>query len=336
MNHEVLKHQVLTSLVRKFEVDYGVGRGLFRQGVSSPTNEYTFDVIEFSRDLAKYRDPNAEAGMVSPVTRKKTTVSLPTIREKKIIKGTTMNWLRKPGTEHQQYGQQALADELAELNQRVEQRKEWWRWQLLTGGDASGYFDVTYDDGVGNEMTATYDFGFDRTNNYATATAWGDGSQDVIADIIAGKKRIAQEYGKMPTRAYTTEDVMAEMIGDDAVSGLMGDSLKDQIALSGYIKRFLGLDITVYDAGYHDGSSWTNFIANSDGHADQFIILGPDPVGDEVTAPPVDPKAGGQTGKFSKSWVEEDPAGTWLLVEETSMAGLTKPEAVYVIDTQVT
>ena len=330
MNHEVLKHQVLTSLVRKFEVDYTLGKGLFRQGVSSPTNEYTFDILEYSRDLAKYRDPNAEAGMVSPATRKKTTVTLPTLREKKIVKGTTMNWLRKPGTEHQQYGQQALADELAELNQRLEQRKEWWRWQLLSGGNASGYFPITIDDGVGNTFSATYDFGFDRTNHYEANADWGSGG--IIADIIAAKKQIAQQYGKMPTRAYTTEDVMATMIEDDDIGNLLGDSLKDQIALSGYIKRFLGLDITVYEAGYHDGSSWTNFLADTNG-SDIFVVVAPDAIGDEVTAPPVDPKAGGQTGKFSKSWVEEDPAGTWLLVEETSMAGLTNPEGIYVIDT---
>ena len=330
MQHEVLRHQVLTGLVRKFEVDYGVGKELFRQGVNSPTNEYTFDIIEMSRDLAKFRDPQAEAGIVSPMTKKKTSVILPTIREKKQLSGAAMNWLRRPGTDHQQYGKQMLADELAELNQRLEQRKEWWRWQLLNGGDASNNFNITFDDGVGNTVSATYDFDFSSDHKVDAGTAWsGTGGTTIVNDIIAGKKKVAQDYGKMPVKAYTTETVMSYLITNSTVKSLLGEDLKDQVATYGYIKKFLGLDIHVFEAGYvPDGGSWTNFLTD-----DFFVMCTNDPVGDEVTAPPVDPNAGGQTGKFSKSWVQEDPSGVWLLVEETWLAGLTRPESVYIVNT---
>jgi len=334
MVHQVLRHQVMTELVRKFEVDYALGQNYFRGGVPTPTNEYTFDIQEMSRDLAKFRDPNAEAGMVPLMTRKKTSVQLPTIREKKIVKGTTMNWLRRPGTEHQQYGAQLLADELSELNQRLEQRKEWWRWQLLTGGDASGYYNISWDDEAGVTVTGTYDFGFDKTGHFYTVVSGQDWSTtsvtNIASDIITGKKKIAQDTGRMPTRAVTTETVSKYMIQNTSVQALLGDSLKDQIALSGYIKRFMGIDISVYEAGYvADGTTtWSPFITD-----DYFIMLGPDPVGDEVDAPPVDPRAGGSVGKFSKSWVQEDPAGTWILVEQTWLAGLTKPDNIYIIDT---
>lgn len=332
MQHEVLRHQTMTALVRKFEVNYNRGSSLFRQGISSPTNEYTFDVIQMSRDLAQFRDPQAEAGMVSPMTKLKTSVILPTIREKKRLSGAAQNWLRRPGTEHQQYGKQMLADELSELNQRLEQRKEWWRWQLLNGGDANGYYTISITDG-GVTASATYNFGFDKTNNFAyAATAWsGSGSTTIVGDIISGKKRIAQQTGRMPTKAWTTETVMKYLIQNSGVKSLLGEStLKEQVAQWGYIKRFLGLEIEVYEAGWVDDatSTWSPFITN-----DFFIMTNGDPIGDEVTAPPVDPRAGGMTGKFSKSWVEEDPAGTWLLVEETWLAGLTKPESIYIIDT---
>jgi hypothetical protein len=330
MQHEVLRHQTMTALVRKFKVDFGLGASLFRQGVPSPTNEYTFDVLEYSRDLAKYRDPQAEAGMVNPMTKKKTSVIIPTIREKKLLSGAAMNWLRRPGTEHQQYGKQMLADELSELNQRLEQRKEWWRWQLLNGGDTNGYFTVSITDGAVT-ASATYDFGFSTSHKVNAGTAWsGTGSDSIIGDIISGKKLIMQDHGVMPTRAYCTETVMKYLIQNSGVKALMGDSLKDQVAQWGYLKRFLGLDIQVYEAGHvADGSStWNSFITD-----DHFIIVGPGTVGDEVVAPPVDPRAGGTVGKFSKSWVEEDPAGTWILVEETCLAGLTKPEGIYIVNT---
>jgi len=314
----ILQHSVMTELVKKFPTPQFIGKALFpEKSIDSDTAKW--DEIHQNRDMADYVVPDGESNIVARLGVIQRSASVACLKEKKQLKGSTMAWLRKPGTEHQQYGEQAVRDELADLDSRLEFRREWARWQALSGTLTVNQEKVKF----------VVDYGIAGAHKPTVGTAWSDVSADIIGDLTTWKQLIQADSGEQATTVYMNTIVMNYMIKNTGIKALMGEQLKTQILESGYITRVIGLSFVVYDAGYVPASTatFTKFIPDA-----VAIMVTSSVFGEEQLAPSTDPKSGYRPGKFSKSWIEEDPAGIWVLIELNSLPIIKKVENIIYAD----
>lgn len=315
--YTILQHKVMTELVKKFPTPQFIGKAMFpERPIDSNTAQW--DEVHANRDMATYVVPDGEANIIKRlgvINRSSTVASL---KEKKQLKGSTLAWLRKPGTEHQSYGEQAVRDELADLDSRLEFRREWARWSALTGTLTVNQERVKF----------VVDYGIAGSHKPTVGTSWSDVSADIISDLNAWKTIIQQDSGETATTVYLNSIAMGYLVKNTGIKGLMGETLKTQILQSGYITRVMGLNFIVYDVGYVPaGGSFTKFISDS------YVFMVTSSIfAEEQLAPSTDPKSGYKPGKFSKSWVSEDPAGIWVLIELNSLPVIKKVENIIYAD----
>lgn len=315
---DLLQHEFMTGIVEEFPTPDFKGRQFFP---SNPvlSNMSKWDIVQKNRGMAEFSVPGAPAKIVARRAVSQQTATQTYIREKKQLKGETMAWLRKPGTEHQQYKEQAVADELFELDSRLEYRKEWLRWQGFTGT-------ITY---AADDVKFVIDTRIDGTHKVTAAVTWATSTTDICGDIATWKRLIEKDSMKPCTQAWANDVVMSYIQKNDYVKDKFGDMIKDQIAKEGYIKRFMGIDWNWYNTGYVDGGTFYPFIAN-----DYIVFMAATgSFGRTDEGPATDPKANFKPGKFAKSWEEEDPAGVWVLEEESSLPIITIPNAIVYADT---
>ena len=325
----MLSHTVMTALVREIVPATSLGSVHFRGPLPAVTDSYTWDVIQGSIEAPKHRDPRGEAGNKALMPKKKITTPIPTFREKKAISGADLEWLRKPGTEHEKYGQTMLVDELGDLVNILQLGKEKLRWDLLVDGKVT----ITMDYDVGGSdqtfelsfVDATWTTNHNPSVKDGASTDWIDDTDvDVMGQISGWKERVERDSGKALKRAWCTSDVMDGLMQQAQLTGLFSNEVKHQVIREGFTQRLLGLDWTVYDAGYEWGGTFYKYLEGST-TGDRYVVFTTgDPVGEERACVAPDDEAQ-QIGLFSKMYPTDDPAAKFVLVHETSMAGLTKP-----------
>jgi len=313
----ILQHQVMTEVVRKFPTPQFIGKNMFPEKPID-SNTAVWEEVHGNRDMADYVVPDGEGNIVARLGVQQKTSTVACLKEKKQLKGSTLAWLRKVGTEHTKIAESAVKEELEDLDSRLEFRREWARWQALTGT-------LTIDQA---KVKFSVDYGIDATHKPTVGTAWSDVSADIIGDLAAYKEIMQKDSSEAATTVYLNSTVMSYLIKNTGLKSLMGEQLKTQILQSGSITRVLGLNFVVYDTGYVPaGGAFTKFV--DDGHV--FMVTN-STFAEEQIAPSTDPKSGYRPGKFSKSWVEEDPAGIWILIELNSLPIIKRVENIIYID----
>lgn len=312
--YPVLHHKVLTGLVQTFVPPLLKGKAYF------PTNPILgnaaeWDVERATRTLAEFSIVGTAAKIVGLMATEKRSATLAHVFQKKIIPGSVMAFLRQPGTEHQQMGEQKVKRELEDLDQVVENLKEWARWQVLTTGklvinQADLKANVDYQMAAGHLPTA--------------GTVWSDVNAPMIDNLLAWKKIVSEDCGRPVDKVTVSEDVMGYMLKNTSVKALMGEQLKTQLLQSGYITRLLGMDVEVYDATYKDGNGTVQRYLPSN----KVLMTAGNDFGEEQSGPSTDPKSGFRPGKFSKSWEQEDPPQVLASEEENLLPILKKPDNI--------
>ena len=126
----VLKHSVLTGVVRKFPAPEDLlGAKIFQTGAREKIwgESVLVDIVRNPRHRASYTHPEAE-GKIQPLNAvEQKRFTLPYIREKKKLPGRLMKVLREPGTEHQPYKEALVSSEMRGLDIIVENLREWLR-----------------------------------------------------------------------------------------------------------------------------------------------------------------------------------------------------------------
>lgn len=316
-DYSILQHETMTALVKKFPLQQHIGSALFKEEkIGTQTAEW--DVIHQSREMADYIVPDGEGHIVANMGLDHKTATVALLKEKKQLKGSTLSWLRKPGTEHIKLGEQKIKDELEDLNRRLEKRKEWARWQALSGT-------LTVDQA---RVKFAIDYGIDASHKPTVGTAWSDVAADIIGDLNTWKALIQKDSGEKAETLYVNTKVMEYMCKNTAIVALMSDSLSMKALQEGIITKIVDLNIIVYDSGYMPkGGSYTKFIPD-----DVAVMVTAKGFAKEYTAPSLDIKSGFRPGKFSKSWITDDPAGVWVLVEENTLPVIEKVENIVYAD----
>lgn len=293
----------------------------------SPFPNAAWDVIRGSRMVAKPNTPNAEAHIVPRMGRSRETASFIYTREKKVLEPTTLYWLRQVGSmTNKETAEKAVLREVTDLNQRVDNLIEWCLWQALSGKITLNTVDVA----------AVIDYKMPSSHQITTTKGWNRDAAspaapaDIIADVTAAKRLVSRD-GKVKAKdAYCEPEVLDAIFAAFAANSasLLSDRAKDQYYATGTLPGFLQLDWhpvdETYDAEGGDLDDPTSYIPSG------TVMLG-----DYKTNRPIElmwgPSADddapqGHTGKFSKSWKDQDPSARQVLIEANFLPIVTRPE----------
>ncbi len=320
---EVLDYRVLTETLANFKHPQFAGtRLLGTQKVEG--NVAAWDVYSPSRVTGNFRAPGAPATKVELVKVAGKTATLVPVLLEKAIDETALSWLHSGEAEAGDGARARITREQADLDRILEYTKEYTIWQALSGSLAVDQSDVKF----------TVDYGLKSSHKPTAAVSWATSTTDVIGDIKAWKALVAQDAGYMPTAAYCNESVMEYLMKNDDVAGLLGEgSLKEQVAESGYITRFMGLDWHVYDDGYIDGAGDFQKFIDDDR---LYLVAEWAPFGALLSGSQEIPAGFSETrrvhGKFSYSAVETNPPGVRLFVGENFLPVIYIPDAIVTAD----
>lgn len=275
---------------------------------------YEFDIVEGSRGKTVYRNPDGEAGVVAITKRTRKEIKLPTLREKKTLKESTLRWMDAPGKKAPAKALEAVALEMVDLDGIIERTHEFARWQLLTtgiitlSGDYAGY---EYDFGLAN--TATAAVGWDTV---ATSTP--------LANLIAWREMIQRASGQKPTDCWLSSTAIRYIFESTTALSVLGETTKDKYAETGSVVKLADMNIHVFDGGYRDDADAFKYYLSDDGAAGNMALIKvPGTIGVTAEGPVVDARApDGHLGKFAKSWQTEDPSARWILEAQTCLPGI--------------
>lgn len=295
-----------------------------------PFPSATWDVIKGSRMVAKPNVPNSEAHIVPRLGRSQESAAFVYLREKKVFEPTTLHWLRTPGELAAINAEKAVLREVNDLNQRFDNFAEFCLWSALTGSMVFNYPDVQ----------ANVDYKFAASHKPHPAVGWNTATpQSIVADIRAWK-RIIQREGRVPVKdAYATELTIAYIFDSFAAHGvantflggtLLSDRMKDQYYSTGVLPGFMGLNWNPVEQVYEDDSQNLNLFV-----PDNALFLGNytdnRPI-ELLDGPTADDSAPEQfTGRFAKSWKQEDPSARQYLLEHSFFPIITRPEQMMYI-----
>src|SRR5882672_2748115 len=180
---------------------------------AQPTSVAEWDIRRGLHNAALFNRPGAEANVVDQMGRSHKSVALAYLREKKLFDPVTLRWVREAGSYAVQNAQQEVAREVAQLNERIDNRVELTLWSALTGTAS-----LPNVDGV----TDTVDYGFLTSHKVthgdsrvasvgSTYSDWSAGATTIVDMVndIRSARRVIEFDGRVPaTEAFTTESTM--------------------------------------------------------------------------------------------------------------------------------
>lgn len=304
----------LIGMVQSFQLDDANLAAKWFPTKQSLNNFYEFDLVDWSRGIAGYRHADGVAGTQATRTRTRKTVQLPTLREKKMLKESTLRWMDAPGKKAPGRAMEAIAEELQDLDGIIERTHEYVRWRLLCTGAIT----------LIGEVTDTYTFGIG--SSASAGVPWTTiATSDPLGNIVLWKETVRKACGVNPTEIILSTTAIKLIFESTKAQLLLGETTKDEFARSGVVKTLADMQVIVQDGGYRDSANAYKYFLSDDGaEGNMCIIKAPGAVGVTAEGPPVDSEApDGMVGKFAKSFVLPDPSGRWILEAHTALPGLT-------------
>jgi hypothetical protein len=322
---DVLNYQVMTQTVSEFRHPNLMLTGRFPEEVIDGI-QARWDRLQPSRGTAGFRVPNQAAsklGLMSVASRNATCLLMNL--EKALDEGA-LGWLREPGTAEQNNARAFITREQADLEARIAYTVEWAVAQALSGSLTVA---------VGG-VNRTIDYGLDATHQPTAAASWADPDTDIPADVGAWAELIEKDSGYAAADAYVNRNTMAAIVKNSSVQNLLGQgTVREQVAETGHITHFMGLDWHVYNAGWVDASgTFQRFIPD-----DKVVILPREDVfGRLQSGSQMIPAGAGSNdlvkvyGTFSYAVVQTNPPGVHLYVGKNFLPVVTVPDAIVYAD----
>lgn len=296
-----------------------------------PFPTVVYDTIRGSRLLATPNVPNSEAHIAPKLGIGQLTAGYLYVREKKVFEPTTMYWLRQPGTLAQKRAEAAVIREVQDLSDRVDRFMEYCIWRgMFTGSLVINEADVKVNVNFGIANTHKPVLASTDKWDYTSGTNPVSGLTNYIAPIrdqVNAWKRLVSRDGMANLNtaymnAYTADIMMRNTV---FTGNMISDRQKDEFLRTNSIPGLWGIDWNVYDLAYESGGSVIPFIPDgvvvffaSEGRPFE-MLEGPSA---DFGAPP------DSTGRFTKTWQEEDPSARQALIEENFFPALYKPDQV--------
>lgn len=304
---------------------------VYKTQIQVLSEEIDFDVVVGGKRLAPFVSPVEGGIVVAPLAREVQSVKAPRIRPKRVIQAHDLLAVRAPGTALylgeggiEDYKDQRIAAELADLKNMIVRTTEWMAAQSLTGK-----LTVDFQDNISFEID--YHLPTAHKITLTGTDVWSDlDDSDPIQDILNWKRLISSATGYSADFAIAGTDAVDTLLAHTKVRELLNyrNFSVGKIALdsSNYIGRLAGVDIYEYDAAYvdRDGTpvdfidSKSFVMVASQGPFRMHYALICDLDNTVAVAQPF----------FAKSWTEADPSMLWLLAESRPLPVPHWPECV--------
>ena len=304
----------LIGMVQAFKPDDSMKAAPLFPVKTTASNFYEFDIVEGNRGKTIYRTPDGEAGTQAIMKRTRKEIKLPTLREKKTLKESTLRWMDAPGKKAPANALVAIAEEFADLDGIFERTHEYARWQLLT----SGVITLT-----GDYSDHTYDFGL--TNEADAAVTWDTiATSDPIGNLIAWREMVEKASGQRPTEVWLSDTAIRYIFESTKALLVLDEKVRGKFAAEGTVLKLADMKVIPFNNGYRDDADAFKYYMSDDGVAGNMAIIKvPGAIGVTAKGPVVDADAPpGHNGKFAKSWTTKDPSARWILEAETCLPGI--------------
>ena len=321
---DVLNYQVMTKTVADFQHPNLVLTARFSDEVIDGI-QARWDVQVPSRQKAGFRVPNQAASKLEMMSVDTKTATCLLMNLEKGLDEAALGWLREPGTAEQNNARALITREQADLEARIAYTVEWTISQALSGTLACN---------VGG-ITRSIDYGIDETHKPNALASWATDTTDIPSDVGAWAELVEKDSGFAAADAYVNRNTMAYIVKNTKVQNLLGQgTVREQVAQSGHITHFMGLDWHVYNAGYIDANGeFQRFIPD-----DTVVILPRENVfGRLQVGSQMIPSGNANDlvkvyGTFSYAVVQTNPPGINLYVGKNFLPVLTMPDAVVYAD----
>lgn len=349
----ILNPVVLRSLVQEFTAPESLTwlNRVRKTPVNGTIAEW--EILRGARNIAEPNIPNSEANIVDRLGRAIGQASFAYLREKKQFSETTLRWVRdfasNPNDFNKTNAEKQIRREAEDLNTRFDNYAELLLWQALKG-------ELTVES-TRNGVTAKVDYLMQPSHKPKVSADWSNAVPKTIVSDIRALIDLVETDGSVPAKeAYTSGSVLDMIVDSFAHAGtapsgstqpvnfggaaLMSDRMKDQYYSTGAIDGFMGLNWRRAPARYDaTGSSYTEnptrpqqetkFLADNSlviGNFDNDTLELQEGWSADSEAPQ------GHIGKFTKSWVQADPAGRTLLLEWNMLPVLNRPDNVVFVN----
>ncbi len=315
----LLNPTILQGVVEKFLAPPDLLGASMVPRESYPFPTWAYDVVKGGRNLAVPNTPNAEANIVKQLTVGQVSGSFFYVREKKVLSPTTLHWLRTPGTLATINATKRVADELRDLNLRTERFVEWCIWQMFTGT-------LTINK---NNVVASVNYLVAASHKPTAGTLWSDlVNSNVEGDLRTWKRLITRDALANPSLIIANDLTLGYFSQNTKLRNynFLSDRMKEQIATTAQFGPLFGLNFVNYDLGYVDDVGVEQrFVADG-----KLLMLATDNAPFALYEGPSadDDAPDGTTGKFSKTWKEQDPSARQMLIEYTFMPVMPRPEQI--------
>lgn len=288
----------------------------------------TWDIVQGSRLMGRPNVPDSEAHIIPKHGRRQASASFIYYREKAIFQPTELYWVRAAGSATAlQRAEEHVLDALTDLNVRMNNLIEYCLWQSLSGRLVLDFPDVQAD----------VDYKFPASHLPTVGVPWNDAAitvSDIIADITAWKTLIST-HGRVPAREVYTSPNTLRLVVDalvrspgGAASASVGltDRQREEYWSTGTLGGFMNLDWHTVDLTFEDG----------DGNLQAFIPDGRLIMGNFDQGRPIELFQGptadrsapqNHAGPFTKTWIDDDPSGQQILLENRFMPVVKRPES---------
>lgn len=233
-------------------------------------------------------------------------------REKAIIDREKIAILRKPGNDLQQkWAEEYMVERMVNLNQRLETRFEWMRWQSLTGSLV-----------VPPTLTMparTINYGVPSNNKPTAAVLWSNtATSDPLADIDLWVLRF-RGSGARAVKIIVNKQIDIYLKQNAKIRDLIKFTYGKEVVTAGLLSDIIdqqlnGLQYEVYDGGYVDeAGNFYPFIPDN-----ACIIIGEGMTGsmmDLVTSPNnYEDIFNGHVGKFALTKLIQGDPDQWQVI----------------------
>lgn len=320
----VFKTRVLTAAVNKIKpVRTPVLDKVFGRKKQELSDRFAFDIKSSSERLLKNIRVSEAAQVTDKLGRKVVTCEAPRFAEKRFISAADLNAMRRFGdAAAPELLKNRVADEQTDMRGTVDRTREFMAVKALSGQvvDSTGAVIVDYGFVSAQKPTLT------------STARWNDTAGDPLKNIRAWKKVISDEVSVDRFYAFCGSGAMDALLNNAKALDLLKYSSGSQIAESGRIVNFGGLEIEEYFGTYKDSSGTRQQLMPDAA----FVIVGVGTdVAAELFAPVIDLEANGGAGGggsaemfFAKAWDEKDPSGKWIKTEARPLPVLFQPGAV--------
>jgi hypothetical protein len=315
----ILEPRVINGVIEKFLIPQNLmGLSMVPQR-SHPFPVWQYDIVSGTRGVASTTTPGSMGKIVVKSTIGTIAGGFIYSREKKIFDPVTLHWLREPGQVAANNAEREVLRELQELSARFDRLKEFFIWKMF-----SGSLSYTRDNTI-----VSIDYLMSATHKPTAATYWTNPNSDPMDDIRAWKQLVTHDGHAVVTDAYLNVKTMQALQNHAKVRQMMSDRQRDTYYSEGFLPRFQTLDWHEYDLGFVDDFTDVNNPAFTTYIPDGYIVF----MAKErdpwvmLQGPSADDEApNGYTGRFTKTWKEKDPSARQVLMEESSMPILLRPE----------